>query len=178
VPAADAQPEDQPGEPEAYIDAREGSEEQHYCFVTGESWNESPQRVEAIFREAGALKRAHFLSLGYFVYALQQFERQGRALSVHKVSVVDYATLGTPGEHLVEIDRVEQNVWFVLTDRKVGKARAPYVYAFESEQSAEDFVKQHGGRVQAYETVLTKIARALNTDESGKGGEFARELMN
>jgi len=143
--------------------------ETHTCFVTGKPWEPSPERVEVVFQELGNLKVAHFLNMGYFVYALKDLHRQGRDLMVNKVSIVDYATFGTPSEHMVEIDRGTQNAWFVFTETHVKGGNPPYIFGFESEDSAKDFAKKNGGRIMDYASMLTKIGRQISLDEMDKG---------
>ncbi len=155
------------------------SEEVHYCFASSKPWEPSPGRVEVVFAERNKLKRARFVNLGYFIFAVGDFQKQGRQLTTRKISVVDYATFGTPNEHMIEIDRDNTNAWFAFTDKRVNKAAtAPYVFAFESKEAAEAFVEKHGGKVMEYSDILGKLARQVNSDENGKGGEFGRQLMN
>jgi nitrous oxide reductase accessory protein NosL len=154
------------------------AEEQHTCFVTGKPWEPSPGRVEVVFSEHGKLKRARFLNMGYYVYTLRAMEQQGRPLAARKISVVDYASFGSPSEHMIEVDRDNTNTWFVFTDKSVKGATAPYVFAFETREAADAFIKKNGGKVLEYSDLLTKLARALNSDPKGKGGEFGRQLMN
>jgi hypothetical protein len=179
--------EDAPAEPEAdaaaesengYIDAAAGSSEEHFCYVTGEPWEPSPQRVEFVFADAGQLLRARVLNMGYYVYVISAMQKQGRAVSVRSISVVDYATVGTPNEHMIEVDRENANAWFVFTDKKVKDASAPYVFAFDTKDAAEEFSNKNGGRVKEYAGILTVLAQGLNDDSEKQPDDFGEQLMN
>lgn len=163
---------------EGYIDAAAGGTEQHTCYVTGEPWEPSPQRVEVVFSEQGHHFRARVLNMGYYVYLLHAMKKQNRIIRVDKISVVDYPTFGTPNEHMIEVDRDNTNTWFAFTDKKVKGANAPYVFAFESKDAAEEFTAKNGGRVKDYAGVLTVLARGLNDDKDAKPDEFGQQLMS
>jgi nitrous oxide reductase accessory protein NosL len=116
--------------------------------------------------------------MGYYVYLLHAMKKQNRIISVNKISVVDYATFGTPNEHMIDVDRDNTNAWFAFTDKKVKGANAPYVFAFETKDAAEEFTAKNGGRVKDYAGVLTVLARGLNEDKDAKPDEFGKQLMS
>jgi nitrous oxide reductase accessory protein NosL len=135
------------------------------CFITEERWDTSASKVEALFMDRGQLKRVRFISLAYMVIGIKLFEENKLGLSLHKVSVVDYSSFGTPNERMIELGLIDQQVWFVLSEEAIAGSKAPYIAAFTDEQQANDFASRRESSVLSYEDIMTKIIKRMNADE-------------
>lgn len=172
LPPQAASPADAaPPEPAPAIDPEDAPK----CIVTGERWDTSSTRVEAIFKVDGMKQRGKFLGLPFMLIQYKALKAEHHEVELLQVRVLDYATFGTGAERMVLINDDWNNVVFLRTGKKLAGSRAPYFAAFTDADELGKAKKDLGGKAMDYKTALSQIFGALNApddpDAPRKGGK-------
>jgi hypothetical protein len=135
------------------------------CIVTGERWDTSSTRVEAIFRVDGEKQRGKFLGLPFMLIEYQLLKDQHHDVDIVQVSVLDYPTFGTDHEQMIIINDDWSNVAFVSTAKKLPGSKTPCFAAFSSADDLDGARKELNGKVLTYKSVLEYLFKALKAEE-------------
>ena len=158
-----APPEDADASPEPGPTAESG--DYPLCVVTGERWDTSSTRVEAIFRVDGERLRGKFLSLLYMLIQYKLLQEEGHDVHIETISVVDFATFGSGTERMIAVDEEWGNIVFVASEAPLAGSKEPYYAAFSVVEDVERFQKTLGGKVQNLNSVMKRLLQALNSGE-------------